>query len=133
MKAAMAARDDKAIAALLAPDFVSVDVSGQNINAAQMIQEIDALPQDSHKVSATTLLSVKQSGNTVTVNQRYDIKTVKSGVLGDTRNIEMVALSTDTWVKRDGSWLMQRTKTNQMDYYVNGVQLIHRTSSPQQD
>src|SRR3954454_24014014 len=59
MKLAMAARDGKAIAEILAPDFISEDTSGQKENADTMIQEVVALPKDPLKVSNTTILSIK--------------------------------------------------------------------------
>src|SRR5579863_4076640 len=67
MKAAMATRDGKAISVLFAPDFVSVDVSGESENADQAIQQISALPKDPNKESKTTLLSVKQNGDKAVV------------------------------------------------------------------
>jgi hypothetical protein len=61
MKSAMAARDSKAISEILAPDFISEDASGQKENADTMIQEVLALPKDSLKVSATTILAITQN------------------------------------------------------------------------
>jgi hypothetical protein len=47
MKSAMAVHDGKAISKILAPDFISEDVSGQKENAGTMIQEVLALPSAS--------------------------------------------------------------------------------------
>ena len=63
MKAAMAARDGKAISEILAPDFISPDfisedASGQKESGDTMIQEVLALPKDPLKVSSTTILSI---------------------------------------------------------------------------
>lgn len=127
MKVAMGARDSKAVAALLAPSFVSIDISGQSEGAPQMIQEVAALPKDPLNVSTTTLLSVKPVGNTAVVEQRYDMKTTKTEPDGTKRNIELITLSTDTWVNANGTWLMQKTQTHQLDYYVNGQRVAHRT------
>jgi hypothetical protein len=126
MKVAMSARDDKAVAALLAPDFVSIDVFGQSEGAAQMISEVDALPKDPNKVSTTTILSTKPDGDSVVVSQRYDMKTIKVAADGSKRNVELITLSTDTWGKIGGTWLLKKTQTDQLDYYVNGVQVAHK-------
>jgi len=126
MKVAMSARDDKAIRALLVPDFFSVDISGQSEHAAQMIREVDALPKDPNKVSTTTILAIKPAGDIVVVSQRYDMKTVKVAADGSKRDVELVTLSTDTWVKARGSWLLKKTQTDQLDYYVNGQQVAHK-------
>ncbi len=126
MKAAMADRKPTAIAALLAPDFLSVDVSGHSENAAQMIEEVAGSPNDPLKVSDTTLLSIETSDNTAVVSQRKDKKTTKTGPDGSKRNIELITLSTDTWINSKGVWLIQRTETDQLDYFVNGQTTIHK-------
>lgn len=129
MKTAMAARDDKAVAALLAPSFLSVDVSGQRENTAQMLQEVDGLTKDPNKTSATTLLAVTLAANVATVKQRYDMNTIKAAVDGTTRKIELVTLSTDKWVNSGGTWLLQETDTDQLDYFVNGKLAVHKVRS----
>lgn len=127
----MGARDAMAVASLLAPSFVSIDVSGQSEDASQMIQEVAGLPKDPLKVSTTTLLSVKPVGNTAVVEQRYDMKTTKAAPDGAKRNIELITLSTDTWVNSNGEWLMQKTETEQLDYYVDGRRVAHEIRSQQ--
>ena len=128
MKTAMAGRDSKAIAALLAPGFVSIDSSGQSETASQMIQEVEGLPKDPLKVSTTTLLSIKVAGSSAVVDQRYDMKTVKTAADGTKANIQLVALSTDTWVNINGAWLLQKTVTNRLDYYKNGQLVMHKVN-----
>ncbi len=126
MKLAMAAHDGKAISEILAPDFISEDASGQRENADTMIQEVLALPKDPLKVSNTTILAIKVNAESATVDQRYDMKTTKAGPDGNKRDVELVAVSTDTWIKSKDTWLLQRTVTNQMDYSANGKLLIHK-------
>ncbi len=62
MKAAMAAHDAAALAAVLAPDFVSVDVSGQSKGASQVIADVNALKPDPNRTSETTLISITPGG-----------------------------------------------------------------------
>ena len=126
MKTAMAARDDKAISEIPAPSFVSEDVSGQTENADTMIKEVLALPKDPLKVSSTTILSIKVNAENATVDQRYDMKTTKAGPDGNKRNIELITLSTDTWIELKDSWLLQKTVTKQMDYSADGKLLAHK-------
>ena len=128
MKTAMAERDSKAMAALLAPGFVSIDSSGKSESASQMIQEVDGLPKDPLKVSTTTLLSIKVAGNSAVVDQRYDMKTVKTAADSSKVYIQLITVSTDTWVNVNGVWLLQKTETNQLDYYKNGQLLAHKVN-----
>ncbi len=126
MKAAMAARDGKAISEILAPDFISEDASGQKESADTMIQQVLALPKDPLKVSNTTILSIKASADSANVDQRYDMKTTKAGPDGNKRDVELITVSTDTWIKSKDTWLLQRTVTSQMDYSANGKLLVHK-------
>jgi hypothetical protein len=126
MKSAMANRDAKEVAALVAPDFVSVDVSGTEKGAGQLIESLKAVPADPDKVSNTTLLSVESSAGKAVVKQRYEMKTVKAAADGAKHQIELTTLSTDVWILANGTWLIQRTATDQMDYLVDGKPLVHK-------
>jgi hypothetical protein len=128
MKTAMAERNSKAIAALLAPDFTSIDSSGQSENASEMIQEVDGLQKDPSKVSTTTLLSIKVAGDSAVVDQRYEMRTIKTAADGTKANIQLITLSTDTWVNINGVWLLQKTATNRLDYYKNGQLVMHKVN-----
>jgi len=126
MKSAMADRDAKAISSLLTVDFISIDVSGNSGSAAQMITEANALPEDQSRISNTEILSVEREGEVegegevAVVQQRYDMKTTKSGPDDSKPNIELIAISTDTWINPNGVWLLQKTVTNQTDLLVDG-------------
>lgn len=126
MKAATAAHDGSAISSLLAPDFVSLDVSGQSETASQMIAEVSALKPDPNKVSTTTLVSLNPVGNAVTAEQQYDMKTVRVGADGVAHQVRLVTLSTDTWVNSGSSWLLQRTVTDDMSLFRDGQLVAHK-------
>ena len=126
LKAATAARDANAIAALLTPDFVSVDSSNQSKDATKMIEETAALPVDPNKDSHTTLTDVNRNGDTAVVEQRYDMTTKRIGRDGTMQDMKMTTLSTDTWVNSNGSWRLKRSVTNQLDVAINGQSVIHK-------
>jgi hypothetical protein len=129
MKVAMAAKDEQAISSVLAPDFVSVDISGQTENVSQMIKDVVALPADPNKTSMTTLLAIKTEANKASVDQRYEMKTKKNGPDGAAHEIELITLSSDTWVNLKGAWLIQRTETRQMDYSVDVKVVLNKVSN----
>lgn len=126
MKSAMAAHDGAAVTAILAPDFTSIDVLGQSEGAAQMIGEVNALKPDPNKSSETTLLSISPAANSAVVKQRYDMKTIKTAADGSQHSVELITLSTDSWTKSAGAWLLQRTVTNEMSYYKDGQLVMHK-------
>jgi hypothetical protein len=84
------------------------------------------LKSDPNKKSKTTLETVSRQGDTALVRQRYDMRTTKAGSDGVQHQIELVALSTDTWVKPQAVWLMQRTVTNELSYFVDGAMVAHK-------
>jgi hypothetical protein len=131
MKAAMAAHDAGALRAILAPGFASIDVNGQRQNASQMIAEVRTIPSDPHKTSATTVLSCSGTAKSLTVKQRFDLKTVRRGPDGAPHKVELVSLSTDTWVKPGAVWLMERTVTDDMTLYRDGKLAGHRARMQQ--
>ncbi len=120
IKAAMAKRDPLAIKALLAPGFASVDTSNKVQTATAMIDEVVALPVDTSKTSVTTIKIRRSERNSAIVDQRYDAQIRKTGPDGTEHQIELIALSTDTWVLRKSEWLMQRTVTEELTYFVDG-------------
>lgn len=60
------------------------------------------------------------------MDQRYDMKTTKTGPDGNKRDVELVSVSTDVWIKSKDTWVLQKTVTNEMDYTANGQLLFHK-------
>lgn len=127
LKEAMAARDGTALGAILAPDFVSVEVTGESQTAAEMIDSLAELKPDPKKISTTSVLSVSETADGVVAEQRYDMKTEKTGPDGAPYQFEMIALSTDLWVKPGDQWLLQKTVTNDITVLKDGQVAVHKT------
>jgi uncharacterized protein (TIGR02246 family) len=114
MRAAMASGDKKAIAALLTPDFVSVDVSGNEMKAEKMIESILALEIDRAKrVTATTITNVDARGDEAVLLQHYSMKSSPDAPRSMPRNLQ--TLSKDVWSNATGRWLMHRTETLEVE------------------
>jgi ketosteroid isomerase-like protein len=126
MEVAMEARDEDAVSALLAPDFVSEDVNGNRAGKDEMLRDLAALPKDPNKSSGTTLVSVERRKETAAVIQRYRMTTRKTKPDGSVQDVELVAVSRDVWLISGGRWLIQSTVTEQMDYKINGALVIHK-------
>lgn len=129
LKQAMDAHDGPAVAAMLAPGFISVDIGGKTETAAQMVAEVKALQSDLNRSTHTTLLSVSGTGERAVVEQRYEMRTLKGGPDGAAHRIDLVTLSNDTWVKRDGAWVLARTATNSMTLRRDGRMVLNKKSS----
>ena len=110
MRAAMAARDGDAIAALLTPDFVSVNVDGNAISAEQMIRSAVGLNIDrSKRTAVTTLVGIEEVGNQAKVLQHYCMTAHDDAPSSMPKFVQ--ALSIDTWEKAGETWLIKRTET----------------------
>lgn len=126
MKSAMDIHDARTLRGILAPGFVSVELDGKTESAEQMIQELSTLPRDPNRSSETTLLSVRPNGNRAIVEQRFIMRTKKEGQNSIEHKVRLVAVSTDTWIMLHGKWRIQRTVTDQLDYYVDGRHVLHQ-------
>ena len=126
MKAAMAARDEKAVRALLAPDFQSVDASGKVGSVAEMIAGIVALQPDPNKSSKTIVQSVAIEKGRAIVTQTYEMQTTRIAPDGSSFPFSISARSTDTWSKSGQQWLLSRTMTDEMSVFRNGQTVAHQ-------
>jgi len=122
--AAMAARDAGALGSLLAPDFRGEELSGKVQSRADMLAELAALPpRAAGDQGKTTLISVTPHGETIEVVQRYRNTSQKGE---PPRNVELVMQSTDTWTHVGDTWLLSRTRSDTLDYFVDGKQVLHK-------
>ncbi len=94
-----------------------------------MIAEVNSLKPDPHKISITTIVSVMPEPNDVVVQQRYDMTTIKVAADGGSNKVELIALSTDTWIKPGKTWLCDKTVTDEISVLVNGQLAEHYTKS----
>jgi hypothetical protein len=129
IKVAISNHDDAALETIFTPDFESIDVTGHVETAAQMIAEVNSLKPDPHKISITTIVSVMPEPNDVVVQQRYDMTTIKVAADGGSNKVELIALSTDTWIKPGKTWLCDKTVTDEISVLVNGQLAEHYTKS----
>ena len=119
-------KDSKSIEAMLAPGFVSEDVSGKIQSADQLLSSLNAPAKDPSIQSQTTVISADTKGDLATVLQRYHATSNKLAADGQAKPIEIIAQSTDTWCRIDGLWKLQKTVTEQIDYRVSGKLVVHK-------
>jgi len=120
-----AAHDNKAYAEVLAPDFVLTNVLGHTMAAPEAIQMWESRPKDPSKVIDHKLLALKRKAHTVIVQRRIDAKTVEPAADGGRLNVEFIWLTSDTWINDRGTWLLQTSDADKMDYYLNGRLIDH--------
>ena len=60
------------------------------------------------------------------VVQRYDMRTIRTDPDGTPHNVELVTVSTDTWVKPANAWLIDKTVTDELSYFKDGKLVAHQ-------
>ncbi len=126
MQRAIQSHDARALKAVLAPGFVSVELNGKTASEDEMLRDLDKVPSDPDQSSRTTILSVQRSNKAAVVEQRYAMRTRRKGRNGAEHRIRLVAVSTDTWILLHREWRIQRTVTDKLDYYVDGKRVLHQ-------
>ena len=117
LQAAVTAGGDKALSTILAPDFVGIDVAGEADGTKALLAGLELSEAGADAVTMT-ISSPKERGDVLTVSRRLDIKARNPDAFEDARSVEFVAYSIDTWVKADGTWLLQKSTAQQLAYYV---------------
>jgi ketosteroid isomerase-like protein len=124
-KKAVRDQDTAAVLAMLDTDFVSIEISDARKNADQMLSEISSIPKNPRKESQTDVLSVEITGDFAHVTQRYHMRAPRPGADGKEQVFEVTALSTDTWERHGGDWLLQETRTDEIEMLMDGKELVH--------
>jgi hypothetical protein len=119
MRDAMASGQRDAIAALLTSEFVSVNVRGIQTTAVEMIKLVLSLHIDRSKRTATTkLVGIEESAGVARVLQHYAMTTTEN--VGPAMPKNLQTLSEDTWVNSDGTWLLAKTLTLEVES-ISGI------------
>jgi hypothetical protein len=117
LMAVIGARSELAVTAYLTPHFVSTDLRGRNEDVRQMLSRIDSEPKN--RLAMTTVLSVRTMGEHFTVG-RKTLESTELSTSGKGRFAETLTFFTDTWVDSNGTWLLERSKADRVERYVDG-------------
>lgn len=127
LRQAMHSHDRATIKAMLASDFVSIDMQGKVTDADTMIGEVLALPDDPNRKPLTTVLSVRIDGSDALIKQHYAMATTRKGPDGTAHVIELESDSDDIWANSNSTWLLKRTATRAMIIKRDGVVVVHNS------
>lgn len=108
------ANDVDALLSILSPDYLLKTSDGTEIKHSEyeaMLRLRKASNKDTKKYS-TKILKLKLSGDTAEVSARESMTSQeRSGLVGQLQTIVHEHDYLDSWVLRDGSWLLRRTET----------------------
>ncbi|PQV64651.1 protein of unknown function (DUF4440) [Abditibacterium utsteinense] len=121
-QAAFARRDVKTLAAQLAPNYYLINIKGQKLNRSETIRMMKLWFSTSKTLNANTSIKRLQvvNGKVTAVVAEH---ATASGVNPKTKKLMKLvsdSLAEETWIKTNGRWLKQRTKTLRMRWLVDG-------------
>ncbi len=106
-RVAMAAQDQAAVGAILAPGYTMTDIQGEVRDAAAVAGMLQRMPAGMGRDAKTTVLEVSISGDSAAVKQQLATKASRPGPDGNPMNLEIEVSSNDTWVKNGDAWQLK--------------------------
>lgn len=112
---------EKILRPLVTPDFKHVE-NGQSMSFDQMVASMKqgmAMLQTINKAE-TQVISVKVKGNTGTVTVKHTMLGTTPKQEGKSSKLGFTGVSTDTYVKKNGKWLMSKMVWGKQQMTVDG-------------
>ena len=128
LRSAMQTRDAAAISKIIAPDYVMVDIQGDEHPMSEMQDMMAKMPAnpDPAQGPKTTVLSAAVTGTTALVKQQMDIHVVRKGEDGKDMVLDVTILNDDTWMQRGGTWLLTRSEQKDLTVAKDGEVVMHQ-------
>ena len=120
--AALGRRDVDATFAFETPDYVAVSKKGQKLTRDQAHQMMRQITFAQAVKARTSVLAFSLSGNTATAKHRTHIDaTIGNPQTNQTGKVTVDAVSSDTWVKTGGRWLLKRSQVLTSSQNMQGM------------
>jgi hypothetical protein len=128
--AAEKAKDWKALEAILAPNYRSIDTDGTIISRTREMKQDEETPAVRNERDRITVLSVDLKGDQLFVQQRFNGRFDQTGQDGKSHRFVIVAYSSDLWRRNGTGWICEQTITNVQDVSVDGQPVAHDVYQP---
>lgn len=119
-RTAMAAQDQAAVGAILAPGYTMTDIQGEVRDAAAVSAMLQRMPAGMGREATTTVLEANVTGETAAVKQQLAAKATRPGPDGTDMTMELEVVSNDTWVKTGEAWLLKASVQKDITVKRNG-------------
>jgi len=119
-RTAMAAQDQAAVSAILAPGYTMTDIQGEVRDAAALAAMMQRMPAGMGRDAKTTVLEATVSGDTAAIKQQLAGKATRPGPDGNEMTMEFEVTSNDTWVKNGTAWLLKASVQKDIVVKRNG-------------
>ena len=119
-RSAMAAQDQAAVSAILAPGYTLTDIQGEVRDASAVAAMMQRMPAGMGRDAKTTVLEATIAGDSATVKQQLVGKANRPGPDGNEMALEFEVTSNDTWVKNGASWQLKTSVQKDLVVKRNG-------------
>lgn len=123
-------KDWKALEAILAPNYRSIDTDGTAISRTLEMKQDEEAPAVKNERDRITVVSLTLEGDQLYVQQRFNGRFDQVGEDGKSHRFVVTAYSSDLWRRNGDSWICEQTITNVQDVSVDGTPVAHDVFQP---
>jgi len=127
LSAAQQAKDVAKLQTMMTPDFMMIDIQGNEHNAGEMKEMMDKRPAAANGlVPKITIVTAAISGSTAKVEQQVEIHTTRTGPDGNPAKLDITVLTDDEWVQSGGVWLLKSSDQRDVSVARDGDVVFHQ-------
>lgn len=123
---AIADRDVTTLGAMLAPNYEAFNVDGQRTEAKHLLEQVGSFPRDPNLRTSAAINSVTVVGDEATVDVTSELHSKVTPHGAKPVAIDFVTRSTDTWIGKGGTWLLERSVATRVDQWADGKRVLHK-------
>ena len=126
LSAAQQAKDVAKLQTMMTPDFMMIDIRGDEHNAAEMKDLMDKRPGGAGVVPKITIVSAQITGATAKVEQQIEIHAERPGQDGAPAKMDITVLTNDEWLQSGGVWLLKSNDQRDVSVSRDGDVVFHQ-------
>ncbi len=125
LSTAMLKKDSAKLGQLLTPEFETTDLKGKISSKAEVLARLEDRPGDDTFRPSMKVLSVRLTGDSASIDSQMSADVKQTDPDGTEITFNVAVVAEDTWIKRAGTWLMQKSMQRELIVSHDG-QVVHR-------
>lgn len=127
LAAGIEAKDAAAIAKVITPDYLLTDIRGETHDAQGLLTMGQRLNQTATARKRTReVLAAAITGEAAAVKLQVDTAMTRADPDGTPHQMELIVVSDDAWVRRDGVWRLKTSVQNDLTVKRDGEEVFHQ-------
>lgn len=127
LRAALEAKDPAAVGKVVTPDYAMTDIRGDSHDVPGLIAMSDRM-QGKDATRKSELLSATITGSSAKVELKVDSSSTREGLDGQQHQMELIAISDDSWVLIDGVWRLKSSVQKDVTVKMDGEERFHQAN-----